>query len=281
MSDPERVRYEKVEDGVARVTLARGDVGNEQDMHMLYQLDAAYVRAAEDDDVRVVILAADGHHFSVGHGFDSLFSRDGMQARGFTSGMGAPAVEGSMAWEEEVFFGLSWRWRNFSKPLIAQVQGMCLAGGMMLAWPADIIVASDDVVFSDPVVMLGLNGVELFLHPWELGPRAAKEMLFTGDSVSAAEAHRLGMVNHVVPAESLETTAAEIARKIALRPSFALKLAKQSVNAALDAQGQENALKSAFGLHQVAHAHSRVKYGRYIDPNGLEALGAGHLEAPA
>jgi enoyl-CoA hydratase/carnithine racemase len=274
MADPVRVRYEIIAEGVAKVTLARPELANAQDMHMLYQLDQALVDAAEDAAVRVVILAADGPIFSLGHDIDACFSAEGVTARGFTSGLGAEAVEGSMAWEEEVFFGLSWRWRNFPKPLLAQVQGAVSAGGLMLVWPCDIIMASETALFSDPVVALGCNGVELFLHPWEFGPRKAMELLFTGDSITATEAHSLGMVNHVVAAEELEAATLEMARKIALRPSFALKLAKQSVHAALDAQGQQTALKSAFALHQVAHSHNRLKTGRYIDPNGLSIIGA-------
>lgn len=275
---PKRVRYEIAAPGVARLTLARAEAMNQQDMHMLYQLDAALVRAAADDSVRVVILAAEGGDFCYGHDLDAVFSTEGMTPRGFASGLSAQGVEGSMAWEDEVFIGLSWRWRNFPKPLIAQVQGHCVAGGLMLVWPCDIIIASDDAIFSDPVTAFGCNGVELFFHPWEFGPRMAKEMLFTGDDVSAADAHRLGMVNRVVPRDELEDRTLAIAQKIALRPAFALKLAKSSVNAALDAQGQEAAVKSAYALHQVAHAHNRVKHGHYIDPNGFAvAMGAGEF----
>jgi enoyl-CoA hydratase len=268
------VRYEIVADGIARVTLARAEESNIQDTHLLYQLDESLVRAAADDAVRAVILSADGIDFSLGHDVADLFTTEGVTARGFFGGLHAGGVEGTVAWENEVFLGLSWRWRNFPKPLIAEVQGRCLAGGLMLIWPCDIIVAAEDAVFSDPVVAIGCNGVELFLHPWELGPRRAKEMLFTGDDVSAADAYRLGMVNHVVPKESLEAKTLEIAQKIALRPTFALKLAKSSVNAALDAQGQEAAVKSAFALHQLAHAHARIKHNnQYVDPNGAELHG--------
>lgn len=274
MVEPVRVRYEVATEGVARLTLCRPEMGNAQDMPMLYQLDAGLVRAADDRDIKVVIVAAEGPHFSMGHDIDACFSTEGVTPRGFNGGIGAEAVEGSMAWEEEVFYGLSMRWRNFPKPLIAQVQGMVTAGGLMIVWPCDLIIASEDATFSDPVVALGCNGVELFLHPWELGARKAKEILFTGDSVTATEAQALGMVSRVVPADSLEDETIALARKIALRPSFALKLAKESVNAALDAQGQAAALRSAFALHQVAHSHNRLKHGRYIDPAGLTLLGA-------
>ena len=97
-----------------------------------------------------------------------------------------------MAWEEEVYFQMCWRWRNIPKPVIAAAQGKTIAGGLMLLWVADVIIAADDAQFSDPVVGMGVNGVEYFAHPWELGARKAKELLFTGDFVSAEDARLLG-----------------------------------------------------------------------------------------
>jgi enoyl-CoA hydratase len=113
---------------------------------------------------------------------------------------------------------------------------------------------------------MGVNGVEYFAHPWELGARKAKELLFTGDWVTAADAHRLGMVNHVVPAAELRTFTMSMAARIATKPSFALKLAKESVNQTLDAQGQFTALRAAFSLQHLGHAHNRVRFGIPVDP---------------
>ena len=171
-----------------------------------------------------------------------------------------------MAWEEEVYFQMCWRWRNIPKPLVAAAQGKTIAGGLMLLWVADIILAADDAQFSDPVVGMGVNGVEYFAHPWEFGARRAKELLFTGDFVSAEEALRLGMVNHVVPAAELRDAALALARRIAERPCFALKLAKESVNQTLEAQGQWTALRAAFSIQHLAHAHNRVRFGVPVDP---------------
>jgi enoyl-CoA hydratase len=127
-------------------------------------------------------------------------------------------------------------------------------------------VAADDALFSDPVVAMGVNGVEYFAHPWEFGARKAKELLFTGEWVTAADAHRLGMVNHVVPPAELRSFTMTMAARIAQRPGFALKLAKESVNQALDAQGQFTALRAAFSLQHLAHAHNRVRFGIPVDP---------------
>ena len=265
----ETIRYEVVdpgEHGVAVVTLDRPQSRNAQNKRMTYEMNAAFDDASRRGDVKVIVLRADGPHFSSGHDM-----RDREPMREFdlvtTSGsFGREGQEGHMALEEEIYFGMCWRWRNLPKPLIAAAQGKTIAGGLMLLWVADIIIAADDALFSDPVVGMGVNGVEYFGHPWEFGARKAKELLFTGDWVTADQARELGMVNHVVPVDELQDFTMAMATKIAARPSFALKLAKESVNQTLEAQGQYTALRSAFSLQHLAHAHNRVRFGVPVDP---------------
>lgn len=248
-----------VADDIATITLARPEVRNAQNLQMTKELDAAFAEAARRDDVKVVVLCADGPHFSSGHDLRDPAMRD----------ISADGQEDHYAWEDEWYFQTCWRWRNLPKPLIAAAQGKTIAGGLMLLWVADIILAADDALFSDPVVAMGVNGVEYFAHPWEFGARKAKELLFTGDWVTAAEAAQLGMVNRVVPAAELLAEAQALAARIAHRPSFALRLAKESVNQALEAQGQYTAFKAAFSIQHLAHAHNRVRFGLPIDPGGL------------
>jgi enoyl-CoA hydratase len=121
----------------------------------------------------------------------------------------------------------------------------------------------------DNTVSMGVGGVEYFAHSWEIGVRKAKELLFTADWLSAHEAHRLGMVNHVVPAGQLNDFTLALAQRIALKPLFALKLAKEAVNAAQDAQGRLSAMQTAFALHQLAHSHNMLVHGLPIDPSGV------------
>lgn len=269
LDDLRTIRYE-VEDpgehGVAVVTLDRPDTRNAQNKRMTYELNAAFDDAARRTDVKVIVLRADGPHFSSGHDMRDTESQRDFALVSTSGGFGREGQEGHMAWEEEVYLQMCWRWRNIPKPLLAAAQGKTIAGGLMLLWIADVIVASDDALFSDPVVAMGVNGVEYFAHPWELGPRAAKELLFTGDWVDASTAQRLGMVNHVVPRDELHGFVMAMARRIAMRPSFALKLAKESVNQALEAQGQWTALRAAFSLQHLAHAHNRARFGVAVDP---------------
>jgi enoyl-CoA hydratase len=271
MSDatPTTLRYEVIEAGergIARITLDRPESRNAQNKRMTYDLDAALMDASRRSDVKVIVVDADGPHFSSGHDMRDTESMREFSLVGPAGGFGREGQEGQMAWEEEVYFQMCWRWRNIPKPVIAAAQGKTIAGGLMLLWFADLIVAADDALFSDPTVGMGVNGVEYFAHPWELGPRKAKELLFTGDWLTAADAHRLGMVNHVVPRAGLEEFTMGLAAKIATKPSFALKLAKESVNQTLEAQGQWTALRAAFSMQHLAHAHNRVRFGIPVDP---------------
>ena len=263
------IRYEVVEpgpNGIAVVTLDRPDSRNAQNKRMTYEMNAAFDDAARRSDVKVIVLQADGPHFCSGHDMRDTESHRDFDLVSTHGGYGREGQEGHMAWEEEVYFQMCWRWRNIPKPLVAAAQGKTIAGGLMLLWVADIIIASDDALFSDPVVGMGVNGVEYFAHPWEFGARKAKELLFTGDWVTAEQARELGMVNHVVAPDDLRTFTMEMAGRIAQRPSFALKLAKESVNQTLEAQGQWTALRSAFSLQHLAHAHNRVRFGIPVDP---------------
>jgi enoyl-CoA hydratase len=255
--------------GIAVIALNRDSKRNAQNNQMTYELNACYDAAARDSNVKVIVLRAEGKHFSAGHDlrdksnhldFPQVFPQSGFTGEG---------QEGMMAHEEEVYFNMCWRWRNIPKPVIAAAQGMTIAGGLMLLWVADIIIAADDATFSDPVVAFGVNGVEYFAHPWEFGARKAKELLFTGDTFTAQEAMDAGMINRVVPAVDLESATMAMAAKIATKPGFALKLAKESVNQTLEAQGQYSAFRAAFSLQHLGHANNKLRFGMAIDPSGL------------
>jgi len=268
----ETVLYERPAPGVARIVMNRPQARNAQNLAMTYDLNAAFDAAVADGEVRVIIVAGAGPHFSSGH---DLRERDkpsrAMGATGTWSGYQESGAAGRYAYEQEVYLQMTRRWRNLSKPTIAQVHGKCIAGGLMVAWACDLIIAADNAQFCDPVVAMGVLGVEWFAHPWELGPRKAKEMLFTADAWSADEAHRLGMVNQVVPEAELESFTLAMAGRIAAKPPFAVKLAKEAVNRTVDIMGQANAIDSAFGLHHVCHSHNMLEYGIAVDPAGLPA----------
>jgi len=271
MTDYETIRYETPAEGVARIVMARPEARNAQDLSMTYEIDAAFQRAGDDDAVKVVILAGDDPHFSSGH---DLRGKAGKTLRDFerVSAWGAfeaGGAEGRLGREMEIYLGMSKRWRDFPKPTIAAVQGKCIAGGLMLAWVCDLILASDDAQFRDPVIDLGAPGVEWFAHPWELGWRKAKELLFTAEWFSAEEAKQFGMVNQVVPRAELADAALELAKKIAAKPAFALKATKLAVNQMQDAAGFQTGMNTVFAWHQLCHAHNMMMFGMAVDPSGL------------
>ncbi|AIA07848.1 enoyl-CoA hydratase [Streptomyces noursei] len=253
------VRYAR-QGPVATVTLNRPDYRNAQNSAMTYALDRAFYRAAEDDEVKVVVLAGEGRHFSAGHDIGSP-GRDAHLPFDRKAGLwwdhsDKTGAESRFARESEVYLGMCRRWRELPKPVIASVQGACVAGGLMLAWICDLIVAADDAFFADPVVRMGIPGVEYFAHPWVLPPRIAKEFLYTGDRMPAQRAYELGMVNRVVPRAELAAKTRELAERIAEMPRMGLALTKRAVNQAEDLQGLHTGLDSVFGLHHLAHAHN-------------------------
>lgn len=267
------IRYEPAGEHIARIVLNRPDKSNAQNTRLLYELNMALDDAAKDTSVKVIIVAAEGENFSSGH---DLARQDdwslGDVALGPWSGFREPGIEGNWGREEEIYFGLCWRWRNIPKPTIAEVQGKVIAGGLMLVWPFDLVVASDDATFQDPVVAFGVNGVEYFGHPWEFGVRKAKEMLFTGRAITAEVAHELGMVNRVVPRSELASATLELAEEIAAQPMMGLKLAKESVNQAQNAQGLYNAMRSAMGHQQMGHANNMIVHKIPVDPAGIKIV---------
>ena len=178
-----------VADRIATITLNRPEAANAQNPELLDELDAAWTRAAADSEVSVIVLRANGKHFSAGHD---------------------------------------------------------LKGGGPVP----------DAQFSDPVVLMGIGGVEYHGHTWELGPRKAKEILFTGRAMTADEVLSTGMVNRVVPRDRLDTETRALAEQIATMPPFALRQAKRAVNQTLDVQGFYAAIQSVFDVHQTGHGNA-------------------------
>jgi len=263
MADYRYIRYETLDDGViARITLDRPRTRNAQNRGLLVELGDAFLRAEADDTVRVVILCGAGPMFSSGH---DMGSREAVAERQpgpdqhpsvTVNGGTRLGAEGRMLQEWHYFFENTRRWRNLRKITIASVQGAVYAAGLMLMWACDLIVAADDVSFADVVgTRLGMCGVEYFAHPWEFGPRKAKELLLTGDSLAVDEAYRLGMVSKVFPVADLEDETLAFARRIAATNTMAALLIKESVNQSVDHMGFYNALNACFTIHQVNHAH--------------------------
>lgn len=270
--------YEVLDGGVARITLHRPDVRNAQNIAMTLAIDDAFQAAAADDAVKVVILRGAGRHFSAGHDIGTPerdihlpFERRATLWWGHAD---KALTESAFVREQEAYLGMCRRWRDLPKPTIAEVHGACIAGGLMLAWCCDLIVASDDAFFSDPVVRMGIPGVEYFAHPFVMSPRKAKEFLFLGERMSAAEALAVGMINRVVPRAELEEAALDWARRIAQMPRMGLALAKKAVNQAEDRMGLRDVMDATYGLHHFAHAHNAATSADHLGGQDVRSMAA-------
>ncbi|WP_327116792.1 enoyl-CoA hydratase [Nocardia sp. NBC_01730] len=247
------IRY-GVADKIATITLDRPEVANAQNGELLDELDVAWSRAAADDEVAVIVLRGEGKHFSAGHDLRGSSSAESEKV----------TLERIYRNESRRYLDYSLRWRNVPKPSIAAVQGRCIAGGLLLCWPCDLIVAAEDALFSDPVVLMGIGGVEYHGHTWELGARKAKEILFTGRAVTAHEAEQVGMVNMVVPRGQLDAQSRALAARIARMPAFGLRQAKRAVNQTLDVQGFYAAIQSVFDVHATGHGNALSVNGNAV-----------------
>ena len=265
------VLYE-VDGPVAWITLNRPDFHNAQNGQMTYALDDAFNRAVQDDAVRAIVLAGNGKHFSAGHdiGTPGRDVHKHFENRLMVPGhVNKPAAELLYTREQEQYLGMCRRWRDISKPTVAMVQGACIAGGLMLVWVCDIIVASEDAFFQDPVNRMGIPGVEYFAHAFELPPRVAKEFLLLGERMSARRAEQFGMVNRIVSRENLKAEAAAIAAKLAAQPRLGNWLTKQAINHVEELRGKRNAMDAVFHMHHFAHAQNDLVQGNAI--GGLDA----------
>ena len=174
-----------------------------------------------------------------------------------------------------LYYGYCLRIWDFPKPTVVQVQGACMAAGFMLANMCDLVVAAEDAFFSDPVThTMGAAATEVLIHPWVLGLRHAKELLFTGGKITAAEAKAMGMVNRVVPAASLDEETLALAQRVAQAPPFGLQMVKKSLNRSIDVQGMRQALSAHFDLHQLSHVSEEYRKTKEAGLSSAIAKGA-------
>lgn len=234
---------------VARIWHNRPERRNAENVELLDELDRAIAQAVGDPEIRVIILGGKGDHFSAGHDL-----KDAAMHRWQIT------PEDRYEFESLHYLDYCLRIWDAPKPVIAQVQGACIAGGFMVANMCDLVVASEDAFFADPVVnAFGAAAVEVLVHPWAMGLRKAKELLYTGGRMTAAEAHAIGMVNRVVPRPELESATLAMAEQIAQSQSFALRLIKRSLNRTAEIQGFRAALQAHFDTHQLSHMSTQAQ----------------------
>lgn len=224
---------------VFHVVLDRAEKRNALTSDMLVAIQDALQSAEQDADARVVVLRARGPDFCAGFDLSRLRSEERPEER--------------MLREEAELYNKALALRNFPKPTIAAVQGGCIAGGLLFSQMCDLIVASDDAYFYNPLVRMGGVGLEVLMEPWDLGIRQAKRYLFTGERIPAAVALKFGMITDLAAPQSLEQTTNDLAAKIAAMPPMTVRLLKKSLNRTQDLMGMRASLEFHFALHEFGH----------------------------
>ncbi|MBT2483032.1 enoyl-CoA hydratase/isomerase family protein [Streptomyces sp. ISL-94] len=226
---PEDEVLHRTDSGVAWITLNRPDAMNAVTWDQRERVIALLADASADPAVRAVVITATGKGFCAGADL-----RGAPPAQGSSGG---ERVAGDVA--RMIRLGaqrLITAVLDCEKPVIAAVNGTAAGIGAHLALACDLVIAAETARFIEVFVRRGLvpDGGGAYLLPRLLGPQKAKELMFFGDAVPAAEAERLGLVNKVVPAEELEQTARAWAERLAQGPTRAIAMTKQLVNASLD-----------------------------------------------
>ena len=246
MSDYSQIEVDRNE-RIVTIRLNRPRYRNAQSRVLLEEMTDAFAVADNDTEVRVIILAGAGDHFSAGHDLGTPEEVADRDRKPF-----GPGTLGRINRSWHLMIENSLRWRDVKKPTIAAVQGYCIFGGYLIASCMDIIIAADDAKFLPA-------HLQLFSAPWDLGIRKAKQILYENRFIHAPEALQLGLVTEVVPRAKLETAAMAQARKFAENDPLTLRMLKQSINAAQDAMGYRNAVQAAHSSYMMMELAGAVR----------------------
>lgn len=244
MKNWKAVTYEVIDGNIARISLNRPEVNNAMNTQVKLDLDEATSYADSDPNIHVIIIAGHGDNFSRGHDVGAFAVEIGEQIS---------TVEGLVKTETELFMNRWLKIRNLNTPTIAQVQGFCIAGGLILAAMCDLIVASEDAHFQNPACLIGAVGAEMPAEAWSVGIRNAKALLFTGKVIDAQEAWRLGLVTQVEKNHELAESTLRLARRIASSPPWGVQSVKRLLNKTQDMMGQAASFELGFWMHEISH----------------------------
>jgi enoyl-CoA hydratase len=244
----------------AWLTLNRPEKLNAMNGEMVNELRARLLEVENDETVKVVVVTGAGRAFSAGYDISEEVT---------DKIVGADQWRSVLAVDVELAMQL---WA-LSRPTIAAVRGWCLAGACELAMACDMIVSTADARFGEPEIRYGSGPVAL-LMPFMLGQKKTNELLFTGDTMSADEAHRCGLVNRVVEPADLEAAVDELVMKIAPTPLPILRLTKLALVRAYEAMGLRSAVASNLDLSAILNAAEtpeQHEFDRIVAKDGLKA----------
>lgn len=259
MSAPSVVLFER-RGAAAWITLNRPDKLNAMNGELVRELRVRLREVEDDEAVKVVVLTGAGGAFSAGYDISEEVT-DRI--------VGADQWRSVLAVDVELAMQL---WA-LSRPTIAAVRGWCLAGACELAMACDLIVATSDARFGEPEIRYGSGPVAL-LMPFMLGQKKTNELLFTGDTISAEESYRCGLVNRVVESADLESAVEELVRKIAPTPLPILRLTKLALVRAYEAMGLRSAVAANLDLSAILNAADtpeQREFDRIVAKDGLKS----------
>ena len=243
--------------GVRTLTLNRPEKLNALSSGLVDALSAAMRTAATDPEVRVIVISGAGRSFCAGYDLDEETGGDDAAI--------AAGLRRSLAKLIEIY--------DQPQPVIASVQGHCLAGGCDLMMMCDLVVAADDAVFGQPEIRFG-SAIVAHVMPWLIGARRAKELVLTGfDKLDAATAMGYGLVNQVVPRADLEVTTMDLARSLAVVDPEVMRLTKQALNAGWEESGFREALATGLDIGveiETTRSPERVEFERIASEQGLK-----------
>lgn len=249
MTDYQYLLVNDLEDGIREITLNRPNKRNAINNPMRGELLAALQDADVNDAVRVSIIRGAGNCFSSGYDLKSDLEADQPY---FTAKVG-------MQWAKHVTEGWMSLW-DLSKPVIAQIHGYAMAGGLELAGACDLIYAAEDAVLSHPVLQFaGLPDFAWF--PAFMAPRQAMELHIAGRQFCGDEAVTAGLINQTFPAAELDDKVLAIARRIAALPPEVVAVNKRYVHAAMEARGARSMLRIAGDLQAGPHMQALMGTG--------------------
>jgi enoyl-CoA hydratase len=251
-----------IKNGIGWITLNRPTKINALSSETVRTAHAKVLEFEASDEVKVIVIRGAGNNFSVGYDISEEVA----------AGISKPedwhaALSGNVGLTMAV-------WGN-KKPTIAAVDGWCLAGACELAMACDMIIATDRSFFGEPEIRFGSGPVTL-LMPFVLGQKKTMELLLTGDTIGAAEAERIGLINRVVAPDALEKTVQTLAEKIGLTPLVTLRLTKIAITRAYEAMGLRNAVNVNLDIAatlNAAYSPEKQQFGELVKTKGLrEAL---------
>lgn len=252
MPDPLETLVVDVSGEVATIVLNRPHRRNAIDPTMIDEFDMVFDWLDDRDDLKVVVLKGNGPSFCTGYDIKAHYGGAGMAK----AEQKRPQFE-DLQWNKQTAARWSRLW-DMPKVTIAQVHGHCLAGALMLAMQCDLVYVAEDALIGQPHTRKMAMTPEFAFWPLTIGFRQTKELLFTGDLVTGAEAVALGMANRALPAAELDDFVTWMAHRITLMGPGMLQSHKHAVNEVADAVGYRQMLQAAIHADTLQH---------YLDEN--------------